>query len=212
MKMHLQEQVSKYGSQVLVNLINQKGHEKPVKDAYERYLSQVGDFLCGYPSLLISLKLNLPNVRYQYFDFHNECKNMRWDRISVLFDKIQDNLEQQGCVEYCHLFPRHFRQNVIRYFHLNESQGTVVKSQSGTVRTNCMDNLDRTNVAQAALAKWTVNKMLRELGVIPEGAGIVDYEAFSKDFRERGSFWSDNQVIQLLILLRRMGGPRRCNS
>src|SRR6266576_452927 len=105
MKMHLQEQVSKYGSQVLVNLINQKGHEKPVKDAYERYFSQVGDFLSRYSSLLISLKLNLPHVRYQYFDFHNECKNMRWDRISVLFDKIQDELEQQGCVECCHLFP-----------------------------------------------------------------------------------------------------------
>jgi len=154
MRIHLQEQVSKYGNQVLVNLINQKGHEKPVKDAYERYLSQ----------------LNLPHVRYQYFDFHHECKNMRWDRISVLFDKIQDELEQQG------------------YFYLNASQGTVVKFQSGTVRTNCMDNLDRTNVAQAALAKRTVNKMLHELGVIPEGAGVDDYEAFSKDFREQ---WAD---------------------
>ncbi len=108
--------------------------------------------------------------------------------------------------------PRHFRHNIISYFYLNAAQGTVVKSQSGTVRTNCMDNLDRTNVAQAALAKWTVSKMLRELGVIPEGAGVDDYEAFSKDFRERRSFWSDNQAIQSLILFRRMGGPRRRNS
>lgn len=108
MRMHLQEQVSKYGSQVLVNLINQKGHEKPVKDAYERYLSQVGDFFCRYPSLLICLKLNLPSVRYQYFDFHHECKNMRWDRISVLIDNIQDELEQQRCVELLLPVPGHF--------------------------------------------------------------------------------------------------------
>lgn len=47
-----------------------------------------------------------------------------------------------------------------------------------------MDNLDRTNVVQAALAKWTVNHQLRELGILPLDAGVDDYEMFSKDFRE----------------------------
>ena len=47
MKIHLLEQVSKYGDQVLVNLVNQKGHERPVKDAYERYVSHVGDLFCS---------------------------------------------------------------------------------------------------------------------------------------------------------------------
>jgi phosphatidylinositol 4-phosphatase len=42
MQKHLQEQVSTYGEQALVNLVNQKGYERPVKEAYERYLSQVG--------------------------------------------------------------------------------------------------------------------------------------------------------------------------
>ena len=41
MRTHLQEQVSRYGEQVLVNLVNQKGHEQPVKEAFERYVSQV---------------------------------------------------------------------------------------------------------------------------------------------------------------------------
>jgi phosphatidylinositol 4-phosphatase len=49
MRMHLKEQVSKYGDQVLVNLINQKGYERPVKDAYERYVAQVGDLFCSIP-------------------------------------------------------------------------------------------------------------------------------------------------------------------
>ena len=39
--MHLLEQVSLYGDQTLVNLVNHKGHEKPVKEAYERYVAQV---------------------------------------------------------------------------------------------------------------------------------------------------------------------------
>ncbi|PFH46638.1 hypothetical protein AMATHDRAFT_69424 [Amanita thiersii Skay4041] len=155
MRMHLQEQVSKYGEQAIVNLVNQKGHELPVKEAFERYISQ----------------LNLPSVKYHHFDFHRECKNMRWDRISILIDQIKDELEEQG------------------YFQLNASQTTPVRVQSGTVRTNCMDNLDRTNVVQAALAKWTLNKMLQNLGIIPEGAGVDDYEPFSKDFRE---IWADH--------------------
>lgn len=41
-------------------------------------------------------QLNLPDVRYQYFDFHTECKNMRWDRISLLIDKLQLDLQKQG--------------------------------------------------------------------------------------------------------------------
>lgn len=43
MRAHLLEQVSMYGDQTLVNLVNQKGHEQPVKEAYERYVSQVSD-------------------------------------------------------------------------------------------------------------------------------------------------------------------------
>jgi hypothetical protein len=38
---HLQEQVSLYGDQSLVNLVDQQGYEKPVKEAYERNLAKV---------------------------------------------------------------------------------------------------------------------------------------------------------------------------
>jgi hypothetical protein len=41
-------------------------------------------------------QLDLPKVRYEYFDFHNECRNMRWDRISMLIDKMKDDLEREG--------------------------------------------------------------------------------------------------------------------
>jgi phosphatidylinositol 4-phosphatase len=41
MKMHLLEQSSLYGAETLVNLVNHKGHEAPVKEAYERLVAQV---------------------------------------------------------------------------------------------------------------------------------------------------------------------------
>ncbi|KAF7320035.1 SAC domain-containing protein [Mycena kentingensis (nom. inval.)] len=155
MRKHLQEQVATYGDQALVSLVNRKGHEQPVKEAYERYVAQ----------------LDLPNVRYQYFDFHNECKHMRWDRISVLIEQLEDDLKRHG------------------YFHVQPNQQEPVVLQRGAVRTNCMDNLDRTNVVQAALARWTLNRQLEALGILPAGDSIDAYEKVAQDFRE---MWADH--------------------
>ncbi|KAF7310606.1 SAC domain-containing protein [Mycena chlorophos] len=155
MRKHLQEQISTYGDQALVSLVNRKGHEQPVKEAYERYVEQ----------------LDLPNVRYQYFDFHNECKHMRWDRISVLIDQLEGDLKKHG------------------YFHLPSHQREPALLQRGTVRTNCMDNLDRTNVVQAALARWTLNQQLRALNILPADDSIDAYDGVAQDFRE---MWADH--------------------
>lgn len=43
---HLQEQVALYGDQSLVNLVDQKGYEKPVKEAYEHYVEKVNAPSC----------------------------------------------------------------------------------------------------------------------------------------------------------------------
>jgi hypothetical protein len=45
MRKHFREQESRYGTLRLVNLLNQFGHEKPVKEAYEHYLTQATFFL-----------------------------------------------------------------------------------------------------------------------------------------------------------------------
>ncbi|KAL4068253.1 SacI homology domain-containing protein [Scleroderma yunnanense] len=155
MRLHLQEQVSLYGEQCLINLVNQKGYEQPVKEAYEHTISQI----------------ELPDLKYQYFDFHNECKHMRWDRINILIEKMQEDLLRLG------------------YFHLDMAQPDPMQIQHGVVRTNCMDNLDRTNVVQAALAKWTLNYQLKLLGVLTEGEDMDDFQALTRDFRE---LWADH--------------------
>lgn len=71
-----------------------------------------------------------------------------------------------------------------RYFQINGEDASPKKLQTGIVRTNCMDNLDRTNVVQAAVAKYTLNQQLRALGILSADDGVDDYEAFSKEFRE----------------------------
>lgn len=80
-----------------------------------------------------------------------------------------------------------------RYFHLDSSLADPVKLQQGVIRTNCMDNLDRTNVAQAALAKWILNRQLRSLHLLVENDHIDNYDDINKDFRE--SMYSPSRIL-----------------
>jgi phosphatidylinositol 4-phosphatase len=58
----------------------------------------------------------------------------------------------------------------------------------GVVRTNCMDNLDRTNVVQSVLARWSLNKQLRALGILADGENAEQHQEFMRIFRESRSF------------------------
>jgi len=71
--------VKLYGVNILVNLVNQTGHEKPIKVAYEELVP----------------KLGMDKIKYIYFDFHAECSKMRWDRISLLIDRLKGDLVKQ---------------------------------------------------------------------------------------------------------------------
>ena len=58
---------------------------------------------------------------------------MRYDKLSLLMDQVNGYLKTMGL----------FRAN---------ASGAVLSRQHGVIRTNCMDNLDRTNVVQVGLA------------------------------------------------------------
>lgn len=70
---HFDEQVSIYGDVYLANLVNQKGYELPVKQAYERLVA----------------KLDNPRVHYTYYDFHHECKGMKFERVFGLVESMK---------------------------------------------------------------------------------------------------------------------------
>lgn len=77
---HFDEQIKIYGRQILVNLVDKKGFEYPMGVAYEKVVKQLND----------------PRIVYFHFDFHHECRKMRWDRIQLLLDSIDEELIQQG--------------------------------------------------------------------------------------------------------------------
>lgn len=80
LRRHFDTLLSNYGDLYLVNLVNQKGYEKPVKEAFERAVQELND----------------PRIHYTYFDFHHECKGLRFDRVSLLVDRLGSDLQKQG--------------------------------------------------------------------------------------------------------------------
>ncbi|CAR29174.1 ZYRO0G02398p [Zygosaccharomyces rouxii] len=136
---HFAEQKALYGENYLVNLVNQSGHELPVKDAYESTVNALDD----------------PKIHYVYFDFHHECSGMKWHRVKLLID----HLSNMGLKNSDFFHAIISSEGTIK---------RVVNEQKSAVRTNCMDCLDRTNVVQSVLAHWVLQKELETAGVIPD--------------------------------------------
>ncbi|KAG8905656.1 hypothetical protein FRB99_008497 [Tulasnella sp. 403] len=113
----------------------------------------------------------MPDVKYYYFDFHKECSKMRFDRISLLVDQLEPTLRDGG------------------FFQQSISSAKPLSMQTSVVRSNCMDCLDRTNVTQAAIAKWSLTRQLRAAGILTEKDSVEDHPEFMKVFQ---SVWADH--------------------
>ena len=122
----------------------------------------------------------LDRLHYIYFDFHNETKGLKWHRAQLLLDQLHDALQRQ----------QYFRgvdmpANV-------EGRLEVRLQQTSVVRTNCMDCLDRTNVVQSMLARWTLNRMLTDIGILQPGETFANDVEFEFLFR---NLWADNADV-----------------
>jgi len=72
-----------------------------------------------------------------FWDFQNQCKYDNYENL----DNFVTNLES--------VF------KIFKYYHEDSANGQNIKEQTGIIRTNCLDCLDRTNVIQARIA-WKV--------------------------------------------------------
>ncbi|CAI5756964.1 unnamed protein product [Candida verbasci] len=158
---HFKQQVDLYGDNLLVNLVNQKGYEKPVKDAYESAVESLPEKIAQH-------------IHYIYFDFHHECKNMKYHRINLLLDQLislgytSDN-----------------------FFEIDLNTKQIKNLQNKVVRTNCMDCLDRTNVVQGTIGRWFLQNQLYKSGYLVDIA--APFEQIDKRFNLFfQNFWADN--------------------
>lgn len=192
-KAHFDEQIRIYGDNYLVNLVNQKGREVPVKRAYE----QVVEMLVSSPKerreadartdeKFHTIETGGPSrsqfdrLHYIYFDFHAETKGLQMHRAQLLIDRMHDALLAQ----------QYFRAVDMPGGSRLDARLEVRGLQTSVVRTNCMDCLDRTNVVQSLLARWTLDRMFIDVGLLPKGATFAAEDAaFEFMFR---NLWADN--------------------
>ncbi|XP_063992815.1 phosphatidylinositide phosphatase SAC2 isoform X1 [Diachasmimorpha longicaudata] len=128
---HFEEELSHYGPISIVNLIEQSGKEKIIWDAYNNHV----------------INYNNPDITYTTFDFHEYCRGMHFENVSILVNALSGVLTEMG---YC----------------WHDIQGPIC-SQKGVFRINCIDCLDRTNVVQTALGKTVMEMQFSKLGLIP---------------------------------------------
>ncbi len=189
---HFDEQIRLYGDNYLVNLVNHKGREERVKEAYEQMVRTLvsspaderqSDAITDEKFHSVEPRKSsqeFDHLHYVYFDFHNETKGLRWHRAQLLLEKLGGALEKQ----------QYFR-GIDMPGHLSGKM-EIRNLQTSVVRTNCMDCLDRTNLVQSMLARWTLDRMFTDLGILQAGQSTTDDPSFEYLFR---NVWADNADV-----------------
>lgn len=109
------------------------------------------------------------DVDYRYFDFHTECAGAKFENSTRFLYQVSDNLKEYG------------------FFIFNKKKQAIIQEQTGIVRTNCLDCLDRTNVIQTTLARSMIAKQVHE--IFPEIGNVSFATNVGGLFN---TIWADN--------------------
>jgi hypothetical protein len=152
---HFREMSRRYGKVQAVSLIDKHAGELKLGEQYERYTNVFNEAggIDGTP------------LQFEWFDFHSECRGMKFENVSRLVDRVKDTLEE-------------FEYTVVK-------DGSTSRKQTGIVRTNCMDCLDRTGVAQCAFGQAAFEKQLHHKGIHIDLGGDSSTQWFN-------TLWADN--------------------
>ena len=152
-KMHIDEVINLYNSVCCINLVDQKKDQKII-----------GDY---YSNLILNYKEKNPDksnkIDFAWFDFHSECKKLKYENIKKLFKKnsVHKCLNEYG---YTHIkIENNILQGInqdekIEEYLLSNNYLNFIKLQKGIFRTNCIDSLDRSNVVQSIFARFFLFK------------------------------------------------------
>ncbi len=152
-------------SVIFVNLVDNKKDQGKLGAAYHDVIDEIKKLRPSY------------ELKYVWFDFHAEtARKGKWNNLRKLFTEdngVSDMFERQG------------------YF-CKDASGVVSQWQRGIVRTNCMDNLDRTNVVQSLFARRSLVFQIDKGKVVDINDKHVlttPYDSFEKIYK---SIWANN--------------------
>ncbi|OJD14049.1 hypothetical protein AJ78_05575 [Emergomyces pasteurianus Ep9510] len=131
---HFRDLSRRYNEIQAVCLLDKHGVEVKIGETYESFVDTYNK----------RDNVDSPKIGFDWFDFHAECRGMKFENVQRLVDSIAGTLDRFG--------------NTVIH------ENTVLERQSGIVRTNCMDCLDRTGVAQCAFGQRALEKQLQSEG------------------------------------------------
>jgi phosphatidylinositol 4-phosphatase len=171
----------------ILNVAEQHGREGIIVSAYRQAAE----------------RLARDDVVYKEWDFHKECKGMRFENVSRLVSLIEPDMDKMGCVSL-DTVPFRRMSKMHSYFECTSSR--LLNTQQGAFRTNCMDCLDRTNVVQSALARKQLSLFLQK-----EQLGAVPHEALDLAFNDCASHTLTLAGVEL-DETHSVGQQRRCHQ
>lgn len=146
---------SRYGKIQAVSLVDKHGPENSIGQLYEEHVKKLNE----------NNGVDGKTIGFEWFDFHKECKGMKFENVSILLSAIESQLQEFGWIV--------------------QQDRSTIQQQSGIIRTNCMDCLDRTNVVQSAIAGWALEHQLSDRGI------KIDLKTDPKT-QWFNSLWADN--------------------
>jgi SacI homology domain len=132
---HFTQLSDMYGTIQIASLVEKHGNEAIVGESYEKCLNKYNKTKHNEDS----------PVGFEWFDFHAVCRGMRFENVSSLFEEIGKTLDNFGDTV--------------------QVDGKLLRKQTGVLRTNCMDCLDRTNVTQSACGRRALESQLKSEGI-----------------------------------------------
>ena len=114
---HFENTIESYGDHVLINLIDKKGSQKTIGEKFTQLIDQMSN----------------DKLKYVWFDFHHECRNMKYENLSKLVDLIKDKIDS---FDY---FMAQLDYGLNEKSKLNLETCKIMCIQNGVLRTNCMD-------------------------------------------------------------------------
>ncbi|KAJ8048138.1 Synaptojanin-1 [Holothuria leucospilota] len=106
------------------------------------------------------------DIKFVHFDYHTKCRGGKTENLKELHKRVHKDLESHD------------------FFFSDGNE--IVKSQTGTIRSNCLDCLDRTNTVQSFFGFQLLNKQLECLGLLEKPQLANRFEEVYKNM------WSAN--------------------
>lgn len=165
---HFSECLDKYGDIsgnsgiIFINLVDNKKDQGKLGTAFKEVVDSVRSLVQPH------------NLTYVWFDFHHECKQKgKWKNLGKLVTQLDQQFRAQKF--FCKL-----------------PNGQVTSWQTGVIRTNCMDNLDRTNVVQSLFARRSFMLQIGRGNLLDiPGSSVLEspFKTFEKTFK---NMWANN--------------------